>query len=235
MQRRPHPGAAAPPLPAAPPQDDPTEQIFVFFPEEAKVGVKTIKLLAERMRNEGVQRAVMVTQANMTPFAKQCLSEMAPKYYIELFQEAELLVNITKHTLVPQHCILTREEKQTLLDRYKVRGWGRGGWRGAGRPQRELRMLACAHKTAAHGTSRLSAHRLPTLCLPHHASAAISAALDPPAATLACPAACHPPALPHMPVTAGQGHPAAAHSVQRPRGPLLWHDARPGGAHRAPL
>lgn len=101
--------------------DDPTEQIFVFFPEEAKVGVKTIKLLAERMRNEGVQRAVMVTQANMTPFAKQCLSEMAPKYYIELFQEAELLVNITKHTLVPQHRILTREEKQTLLDRYKVK------------------------------------------------------------------------------------------------------------------
>lgn len=28
----------------------------------------------------------------MTPFAKQCLSEMAPKYLIELFQEAELLV-----------------------------------------------------------------------------------------------------------------------------------------------
>lgn len=51
------------------------------------MGVKTIKALAERMRNEGVQRAVMVTQANMTPFAKQCLSEMAPKYYIELFQE----------------------------------------------------------------------------------------------------------------------------------------------------
>ncbi|PSC72105.1 Pre-mRNA-splicing factor SYF1 [Micractinium conductrix] len=101
--------------------DDPTEQIFVFFPDEPKVGVKTIKLLAERMRNEGVQRAVMVTQANMTPFAKQCLSEMAPKYYIELFQEAELLVNITKHTLVPQHRILTRDEKQTLLDRYKVK------------------------------------------------------------------------------------------------------------------
>ena len=69
-----------------PPQDDPTEQVFVFFPEEPKVGVKTIKTLAERMRNEGVQRAIMVTQANMTPFAKQCLSEMAPKYYMEVFQ-----------------------------------------------------------------------------------------------------------------------------------------------------
>lgn len=68
----------------APKQDDPTEQLFVFFPEEAKVGVKTIKTLAERMRNEGVQRALMVVAQNMTPFAKQCLQEMQPKYVIEL-------------------------------------------------------------------------------------------------------------------------------------------------------
>ena len=59
-------------------------QVFVFFPEEEKVGVKTIKTYAERMRNEGVNRAVMVTQVNMTPFARQCLQEMAPKYYIEV-------------------------------------------------------------------------------------------------------------------------------------------------------
>lgn len=56
----------------------------MFFPEEEKVGVKTIKTYAERMRNEGVNRAVMVTQINMTPFARQCLQEMAPKYYIEV-------------------------------------------------------------------------------------------------------------------------------------------------------
>lgn len=102
-------------------REDPTDQIFVFFPEEVKVGVKTIKTLAERMRNEGVRRAVMVVQQNMTPFAKQCLNEMQPKYLIELFQEAELLVNITKHVLVPEHRILTAEEKRTLLDRYKVK------------------------------------------------------------------------------------------------------------------
>ncbi|BDA50058.1 DNA-directed RNA polymerases I, II, and III subunit RPABC1 [Coccomyxa sp. Obi] len=105
----------------APKQDDPTEQIFVFYPEEEKVGVKTIKTFAERMRNEGVSRAVMVTMASMTPFAKQCLAEMAPKYYIEVFTAAELLINITKHVLVPEHRLLTPEEKRTLLDRYKVR------------------------------------------------------------------------------------------------------------------
>ncbi|CAL5222035.1 g4328 [Coccomyxa viridis] len=105
----------------APKQDDPTEQVFVFFPEEEKVGVKTIKTYAERMRNEGVNRAVMVTQINMTPFARQCLQEMAPKYYIEVFNAAELLINITKHVLVPEHRLLTPEEKRTLLDRYKVK------------------------------------------------------------------------------------------------------------------
>ena len=102
-------------------REDPTDQIFVFFPDEVKVGVKTIKTLAERMRNEGVKRAIMVVQQNMTPFAKQCLNEMQPKYHIELFQEAELLVNITKHVLVPEHRILTPEEKRTLLARYKVK------------------------------------------------------------------------------------------------------------------
>jgi hypothetical protein len=59
-------------------------QIFVFYPEEDKVGVKTIKTFAERMRNEGVSRAIMVTMSSMTPFARQCLAEMAPKYYIEV-------------------------------------------------------------------------------------------------------------------------------------------------------
>lgn len=42
-------------------------------------------------------------QLALTPFAKQCLAEMAPKYVIEVFQEAELLINITQHVLVPKH------------------------------------------------------------------------------------------------------------------------------------
>lgn len=46
---------------------------------------------------------------------------MAPKYILEYFTESELLINITEHELVPEHIVLTPEEKQELLGRYKLK------------------------------------------------------------------------------------------------------------------
>lgn len=80
-----------------------------------------LQVIAERMKAESVSRAIMVIASNLTPFAKQCLLDLMPKLHIEQFTENELLVNITQHVLVPHHRILRKEEKQTLLDRYKVK------------------------------------------------------------------------------------------------------------------
>ncbi|KAJ8316781.1 hypothetical protein KUTeg_005667 [Tegillarca granosa] len=77
--------------------DDPTDQMFVFFPEEPKVGIKTIKTYCQRMQEENITRAIIVVQIGMTPSAKTALTDMAPKYILEQFLEAELLVNITEH------------------------------------------------------------------------------------------------------------------------------------------
>ncbi|KAK6179974.1 hypothetical protein SNE40_012211 [Patella caerulea] len=101
--------------------DDPTDQMFVFFPDEPKVGIKTIKTYCQRMQEENISRAIIVVQLGMTPSAKQSLVEMAPKYILEQFIEAELLVNITEHMLVPEHVVMTAEEKAELLVRYKLK------------------------------------------------------------------------------------------------------------------
>jgi DNA-directed RNA polymerase I, II, and III subunit RPABC1 len=62
----------------------------VFFPEEAKVGVKTIKTYVDRMKTENVHRAILVVQQNLTPFARQCVSEMSSKYHLEVFQVSHI-------------------------------------------------------------------------------------------------------------------------------------------------
>jgi len=102
--------------------DDSADQLFVFFPEDEKVGVKPIKTFCERMKGEGVLRAIIVVKINLTPFAKQAIREMTQRgYKVEYFRDAELLVDITEHKLVPEHVLLSPQQKQELLTRYRLK------------------------------------------------------------------------------------------------------------------
>lgn len=103
------------------------------------------------MEERGIQKAILVVQSPLTAFARDAIADVAPKHVIEYFLESELLVladhtklvsfysiivcghlfvaphrnnfqvNITKHELVPRHIPLSSEEKQNLLQRYKVK------------------------------------------------------------------------------------------------------------------
>jgi len=101
--------------------EDPTNQLLVFFPDEPKIGIKTIKTICQQMQEQKITRAIVVVQVGMTPSAKTAIMDMAPKYVIEQFIEAELMVNITEHELVPEHVIMTPQEKAELLARYKLK------------------------------------------------------------------------------------------------------------------
>uniref|UniRef100_A0A915KAK3 RNA polymerase subunit H/Rpb5 C-terminal domain-containing protein n=2 Tax=Romanomermis culicivorax TaxID=13658 RepID=A0A915KAK3_ROMCU len=73
------------------------------------------------MQEENISRAIVVVSEGMTPSAKQALQDLAPKYILEQFLEAELMINITEHDLVPEHVVMTNDEKAELLARYKLK------------------------------------------------------------------------------------------------------------------
>lgn len=48
--------------------------MFVFFPDEPKVGIKTIKAYCQQMQQDNIMRAIIVVQTGMTPSAKQVVA-----------------------------------------------------------------------------------------------------------------------------------------------------------------
>eukprot|EP01086_Lenisia_limosa_P016066 TRINITY_DN5615_c0_g1_i1.p1 TRINITY_DN5615_c0_g1~~TRINITY_DN5615_c0_g1_i1.p1 ORF type:complete len:203 (+),score=52.84 TRINITY_DN5615_c0_g1_i1:57-665(+) len=99
---------------------DSEQKLFVFFINDEKVGVQPIRAVVDRMKADSAQHGIVVIRNKITPFAKQSLDRVED-LQIELFKESELLINITKHVLVPKHVVLTPEEKEELLTTYKLR------------------------------------------------------------------------------------------------------------------
>ncbi|RMX58366.1 hypothetical protein pdam_00012523 [Pocillopora damicornis] len=67
------------------------------------------------------QFKVYIVYQHITILFSKALVDLAPKYILEQFMEAELMVNITEHELVPEHVLMTPEEKTELLQRYKLK------------------------------------------------------------------------------------------------------------------
>jgi DNA-directed RNA polymerases I, II, and III subunit RPABC1 len=51
--------------------DDPNDQMYVFFPDEPKVGVKTIHAYINKMQEEEITKAIIVIEKAMSPSAKK--------------------------------------------------------------------------------------------------------------------------------------------------------------------
>ncbi|KAF1743146.1 hypothetical protein MXB_1263 [Myxobolus squamalis] len=113
--------------------DDPTstrhDKCLYFFPKKKKLVSKlsnstqqNIKYrYCQKMQQENVNRSILVVQSSMTPSAKQALLDMSPKYILEYFLESELMFNIMEHELVPEHIVMSPDEKAELLLRYKLK------------------------------------------------------------------------------------------------------------------
>ncbi|KAL0221974.1 hypothetical protein RCL1_001828 [Eukaryota sp. TZLM3-RCL] len=95
------------------------KQIFVFFPLDAKLSLKSLRDYAKKMQTENVKHSILVLKDAITSSAKNAINTFSER--IEVFFENQLLINITEHELVPKHTPLTPQQKAELLQRYKLK------------------------------------------------------------------------------------------------------------------
>ncbi|UJR37178.1 hypothetical protein I4U23_029886 [Adineta vaga] len=104
--------------------DDPTNLLAVRFSEcTKKVGIAEIKEYLRRLEDENLTSTIIVVQIGLTPAARDVMTNGIEnqKVHFQVFLENELLINITDHNLVPKHVVLTVDEKQELLQRYRLK------------------------------------------------------------------------------------------------------------------
>jgi len=100
--------------------------IWIEFNADENVGLKQLRDYMQHLVNGNYFSGIMITTKPMTGMALRLLRGSAsldegPKGGVEVFVEQDLLVNITKHELVPKHVLLSREEKDQLLKRYRLK------------------------------------------------------------------------------------------------------------------
>lgn len=92
----------------------------VEFNGDAGVGIKQLRAFATFVTENNFATGIFISQANVTPSAFKIIPVVLP-VVIEVFHEQDLLVNITRHELVPRHVLLSDKEKKALLERYRVK------------------------------------------------------------------------------------------------------------------
>eukprot|EP01091_Cochliopodium_minus_P016829 TRINITY_DN6421_c0_g1_i1.p1 TRINITY_DN6421_c0_g1~~TRINITY_DN6421_c0_g1_i1.p1 ORF type:complete len:213 (-),score=54.10 TRINITY_DN6421_c0_g1_i1:59-697(-) len=105
---------------------DPTDKILVFFFEnpgdKQGISTETIRKYFDSCQTQGVCRAILISEAKLSPIAARLIEDFKKKKVImEHFGESELIVNITQHELVPKHIPLKESEKQLVLEKYRIK------------------------------------------------------------------------------------------------------------------
>mmetsp|Transcript_20361 Transcript_20361/g.52857 ORF Transcript_20361/g.52857 Transcript_20361/m.52857 type:complete len:217 (-) Transcript_20361:108-758(-) len=101
-------------------QDDESNRLYVFFPDNDKVSIDDLKTYHKKMKEGSVRRGIIAYRTKITPMARMGIQEMKPDFHLEQFTELELMVNITEHMYVPKHTVLSDADKAIILERYKM-------------------------------------------------------------------------------------------------------------------
>ena len=94
--------------------------VHVEFNSASSVGIKDIKQFAQLLGEKNYYTGIFISPSTPTSSAQKIIPSILPTV-LEIFKEEDLLVNISRHELVPKHILLSPEEKKGLLERYRLK------------------------------------------------------------------------------------------------------------------
>ena len=101
------------------PQD--VKRLYFEYLENSKIGAKEIENCISRMKDALADSGIIIISGILTSQGKQKIAEVDNIVQLQCFNISELMVNITEHSYVPKHELLSEEEKNMLLKRYKIK------------------------------------------------------------------------------------------------------------------
>ena len=73
------------------------------------------------IQERSISRGIVIVKEKITAFASKALERVNQQLTIECFHQNELMINITRHQLVPRHVVMTDTDKKSLLKQYSLK------------------------------------------------------------------------------------------------------------------
>ena len=87
---------------------------------QCDVGIDIIKKLYNRLKEDNILNCIIIKNEKLTNAAKTVIEESSNSRKIQVFDIKNVIINITKHVLVPKHELLSEEQSKILLSNYRV-------------------------------------------------------------------------------------------------------------------
>lgn len=89
--------------------------ILVHFFVDTSISVKHIEKIQEKLISGKITHCILVYPKTVTSQTKKEIERTRSRFSMELFAEDDLVLNVTRHEMMPKHEVLSSEEKIKFL------------------------------------------------------------------------------------------------------------------------
>lgn len=98
-------------------KDENKRLLVTFLINDKDCGVKKINDLIDYLKEIEIKNVMLIVPKKLTSFGLKKIKSTSINY--EIFNIKSLMINITKHILVPKHVLLSIDEKNKVLKSFK--------------------------------------------------------------------------------------------------------------------